>query len=444
MSRVTFALFSLMAPMTVGAQVLSSEFEERRQSVMSGSPDRLVLLTSNWDVKPDGQDGFRQTPSFYYLTGLENQIGAILLLDGPLRESTLFVPDDDPGVQLFNATVRSGDSTAQAMNLTRVLSISEFEPFFDSRNAEAQGLTVLVERQGPRAPPVPGLGNFADRGLALRDALAARWPDLQLEALEGEIRLLRMIKSALEIEAIREAGRAASQALLAGLTALEPGKAQREVEVEMAAACFRAGADGVSWWPWAQTGPNAVFPFTFTSFADYRHLDREMGDGELARLDVGCQYDHYQSDVGRTAPVSGRWTAAQRETWDLLITAYRTGLSAIRDGVSVDLVRSAFEEGVRLQEPELQTELAREAAAIMLDRTRSPSWQIHGVGLEHGERVRQVLSQGMVIAFEPMFTVRSLGFYLEDLLLITEDGYELLTPDLPYTAQEIEEAMRRR
>jgi len=169
-----------------------------------------------------------------------------------------------------------------------------------------------------------------------------------------------------------------------------------------------------------------------------------MGDGELARLDVGCQYDHYQSDVGRTAPVSGRWTAAQRETWDLLITAYRTGLSAIRDGVSVDLVRSAFEEGVRLQEPGLQTELAREAAAIMLDRTRSPSWQIHGVGLEHGERVRQVLSQGMVIAFEPMFTVRSLGFYLEDVLLITEDGYELLTPDLPYTAQEIEEAMRRR
>ena len=444
MSRLTLVLFCLIAPTPLGAQEISGEFEQRRQSLMSDFPDGIVLLTANWDVKPDGQDGFRQHPSFYYFTGLENQLGAVLLLDGPGRASTLFVPNEDPGVQFFNATVQPGDSTAQAMNLTRVLSISEFVPFFDSRIAEAPGITVLVEDQRPTASPVPGLGNFADRGIALRDALQVRWPNLRLEAVGVQIFALRMFKSGREVEAIRSAASAASESLLVGLAALDPGKAQREVEAESAAACFRAGADGVSWWPWVQTGPNAVFPHTFTSLADYRHLDRVMESNELARLDVGCQYDHYQSDVGRTAPVSGRWTEPQRETWDLLVAAFRAGLNTIRDGIAVDSVRSAFEEVVRQREPTLQTELAREAAEILLDRTRSPYWQIHGVGLEPAEPIGPILREGMVVAFEPMFTVRSLGFYLEDLLLITRDGYELLTPDLPYTAQEIEEVMRGR
>jgi len=71
-------------------------------------------------------------------------------------------------------------------------------------------------------------------------------------------------------------------------------------------------------------------------------------------------------------------------------------------------------------------------------------WQIHGVGLEAAESFGGVLREGVVVAFEPMFNVGEFGFYLEDLLLITADGYELLTPGLPTTAYEIESAMRSR
>ena len=80
--------------------------------------------------------------------------------------------------------------------------------------------------------------------------------------------------------------------------------------------------------------------------------------------------------------------------------------------------------------------MARRAAEILLDREQIPSWQMHGVGLEAAEGFGGVLLQGVVVAYEPMFTVGELGFYLEDLLLITADGYELLTPGLPTTADE--------
>jgi Xaa-Pro aminopeptidase len=441
MDQLKVLLWLLLAPSLAGAQVTPTELDERRQFLLQSYPAGIVILTAKFDVKPDAQDGFRQDQSFYYYTGLENQIGAILLLDGVRGESTLFLPDRDAGIRR-GPGVPIGESTAKALNVTRVVSIAEFVPFLDARIAAAPGATVLVGSPASR-PAVPGLQHFAHPGPALREALSARWPDLSLGAIGGEILRFRLIKSPGEVEAIRHAGLAAAAAFMAGLHGIEPGRMQREVEVEAAAACYRSGADGVSWWPWVQTGPNAVFPNPFVARADYRHLNRRMEDGELARIDVGCEYDHYNSDVGRTAPVSGQWTAGQAEAWDLLIAGYRAGLERIGDGVSIDSVRAAFEEGVRREVASLQTELARESAAILLDWEQSPFWQIHGVGLEHGEPTGPVLRRGMVVAFEPMFTVRSFGFYLEDLLLITERGYELLTPGLPYTAREIEEAMRR-
>lgn len=115
----------------------------------------------------------------------------------------------------------------------------------------------------------------------------------------------------------------------------------------------------------------------------------------------------------------------------------------IRDGVPVDSVLAAFQREVRARAADLNTQLALRAAEILLDRQQIPSWQIHGVGLEAVEGFGRVLREGMVVAYEPMFTVDEFGFYLEDLLLITSDGYELLTPGLPYSAGEIERAMAR-
>ena len=169
-----------------------------------------------------------------------------------------------------------------------------------------------------------------------------------------------------------------------------------------------------------------------------------MQAGELARIDVGCETDHYTSDVGRTAPVSGVWTAGQREAWNLLIDAYLAGLAIVRDGVTPVKIRDAFQAEVRMRRASLQTDLGGKAADLLLTAEGLRYWQLHHVGIDpsEGADLQAPLRAGMVVAYEPIFTVEGQGFYLEDLLLITDDGYELLTDGLPYTADDIELAMQ--
>ncbi len=404
----------------------------------------LFVVHSRWALKPWPEPGQRQDPTFYYLSGLERQIGGVLVLDAPRGETTLFVSMSAGGMQEYGIRVVPGEESARALALSDVRTWDELVPYVDSRLADDPGLKLYVEGQTDGYPPPPGLDPFAGAGAAFQHAIASKWPDVEVETARNDIMALRAVKSSSEIDAIRRAALAASEGFLAGLRGIRPGRMQRDVEGEIVAACLANDAQSLSWWPWAHTGPNAVFPATFESFADYRHLNRRMEAGELARIDVGCEVDHYQSDVGRTVPVSGRWTDGQREAWDLFVDSYRASMSVIRDGVSVDSVLDAFQQEVRARASDLQTPMGRRAAEILLDRRQIPSWQIHGVGLEAAEGFGGVLREGVVVAYEPMFTVDAFVFYLEELLLITADGYELLTPGLPYSTSEIEKAMEAR
>lgn len=440
------ALFLL--PLLIPAPLLAQkglpddpgEFQTRRAALMERLNDGIFLAHSRWALKRWPEPGQRQDPTFYYLTGLERQIGGVLVLDAPRGETILFVPPGGGNMQAWGALVTPGDEAARALALTDVRTWEQLVPYIDARVAEDTTLKLYVEGRAG-FPPLPELDPFASPGAAFQHALATKWPDVEVAMARDEIMALRATKSPREVDAIRRAAHAASEGFLAGLRGIRPGRMQRDVEGDIVAACLANDAQGLSWWPWAQTGPNAIFPAIFEAFADYRHLNRRMEAGELARIDIGCEVDHYQSDVGRTAPVSGQWTDAQRETWDLFVDSYRASMGVIRDGVRVDSVLAAFQREVRARAAGLNTQLARRAAEILLDRQQIPSWQIHGVGLEAAEGFGRVLREGMVVAYEPMFTVDEFGFYLEDLLLITSDGYELLTPGLPYSAVEIERAM---
>lgn len=443
LSIVLALLFSSIAAQP-SAQAERSEFRQRRDAALQRLKGGILLVPSRWDTKAPTEPGFIQEPNFLYLTGLERQLGAVLVLDGPRRTSTLFVPGKHPRLDIFSPPVVSpSPDSAARLGFTLVSPIEELVAYIDGRLSDSGSVAVYVTDATPAAPPIPGLRPFGNTSSAFRESLKTQWPTVVMKSAQTQLDELRSIKSPHEIEVTQNAGRAASAALLAGLKALGPMRQQRSVEVLMATACFDQGTV-VSWWPWVQTGPNAVFPVPFQTFADYHHLNRHMQAGELARLDVGCEFDHYNSDVGRTAPVSGRWSAAQRETWNLLVGAYRAGLRVLRAGVTVDQIRNAFEAHVRASAPTLEYELAKKAAIVMTDSSLSPYFQIHGVGLEAAEPIGSTLLSGMIVAYEPMFSVDGVGFYLEDLLLVTRDGYEVLTPDLPYTATEIERAMRRR
>ena len=431
-----------------GAELPASEFRARRAEAMRRMPDGILLLPSATFTFPSDDlalPAFPQRPNFFYFTGLGSASGAVLAIDGAAKETWLFVPTELPGIlgsMLEKAKVEPGEKTAAALGLDRVVDRKELSAYL-SRRQETPGL-ILYSAGVMEGHGFPLDIALDDPQAAWNHALEELWPTGRLKSADEILLQMRLVKSPAEIQALRTAAAASVKALRAGLASLRPGRTQREAEGDVVCACLDAGAEGPSFWPWVMTGPASAFPAPFESLVDYRHLNRAMKAGEVARVDVGCDADHYKGDVGRTAPVSGRFDAGQRETWELLVAAYRAGLAAIRDGVARDAVFAASLDEVRRRRPALATPLGKKAAEVLLAPEGLQFWGIHGVGLEAGEGAPETLAAGMVVAFEPIFSVDGQGFYLEDMVLVTKTGHEILTPGLPYSAGEIEKAVRPR
>lgn len=273
--------------------------------------------------------------------------------------------------------------------------------------------------------------------------LATRYPRVRLAGAPA-ITFPRFVKDEAEIAILRRVARSSADALHAGLGALAPGRRQREAEVAVVDACVRSGAESISFWPWVMTGPNSTFAQAAQSLGDSRQLDRQMRGGELARVDVGCALDGYEGDVGRTAPVSGKFDPGQREAWELVVGAYRAGLAMIAPGRAVSDVIGAFRAEIAQRQPALRTAFGRRTAELALAPDGLKDIQLHGVGIEAAESLGDTLRAGNVLAFEPMLTVDGVGLYLEDMILVTASGAEVLTKGLPYSADEIERAVRRK
>ena len=378
--------------------------------------------------------GYLQAPDFQYLTGLDDLIGAVLVLDGAGHSSTLFIQPRNP--LLTGAAIAPGAEAAGRLQLQDVRAIDALEPWLRERFSRGPAAVHVAptDARQPVRSPLPMAGSVL-RWQAWLTSLGATNVTSAIDVL----RPLRDIKDADEVAILRRVGNTSGKAMIAGLQALAPGKWQHETELAVLNACHAAGARGVSFWPWTMSGPNADFRTLWNSFVSYDHVDRQMKAGEVVRVDVGCQVGHYMGDVGRTAPVSGTFTAGQREAWDLFIAGYRAGLARLREGVGArDSVRRSARGNPPAIAPSLSTPEGKHAAEILLGPKGTDAWELHGVGLDDAEGLPDVLRAGMTVAYELMFTVDGDGFYLEDMIAIKNDGYEMLTPALPYTAREIE------
>jgi len=271
--------------------------------------------------------------------------------------------------------------------------------------------------------------------------LLHKYPAFEVKEVGRDLSALMFVQDAGEIAALRSAAKTTVTALLAGMHAIRPGVQQRIVESVVESACWNAGAHGTDFWPWSMSGENAVFPRPFFSFVLYDHLNQEMRAGELVRLDVGCEWQHYQGDLGRTVPVSGHYSDDQRETWNIFVAAYRVGAAALRAGITVDQVYEVWRSELLRHRAAAKTALAQHAIDSWSKRENVPFWQIHATNLL-AARPPAMLPAGMTVNFEPIASVDGQGFFLEDMYLITKEGAELLTPGVPYSAEQVEEEMR--
>ena len=406
----------------------------------------MIILPARWEEKTMEQPSWIQEPTFFYFTGLAETPGAILVLDASTDTHVLFAAPapESFGISLPEADLMERPDLAAASGIDAVLPIERFAPFVRSRLEATDGPDRLLldtpRFPTPQATP-PGMLVVSGLHALWEQTLRQAFPDTPFGSVSDTVGQLRWTKSDEEIHHLRRNGKASAEALKAGMLAVRAGGAQREAEARVVATCLEEGMEGPSFWPWVMGGPNAHISRVVGSFYSYTHLDRTYQVGELVRVDIGCMSGGYGGDVGRTVPVSGTWTPDQARVWDLLVAGYLGGVAAMRAGVRLDAAQEASRSAVLAAgraDPSL-TALSRRMAA-----EDGILWHIHGVGIESGETPGEpVLRAGSVIAFEPMFSLGTDAFYLEDMWLITDTGVELLTPGLPTTSTEIESFLSR-
>lgn len=380
--------FALLAAIGSLAQAVSlSEFTVRRAKLREGLEGASAVLYGRTEKEAeDDRNGFFQEPNFFYLTGVAVPGAALLLApDGDY----LYLPRRSARTDLWHG---------------RRLS-------FEDDAAKATGIS---------ARPIESLE--ADlRALDERKPLT-----VSDSALAAAIARLRMKKSPAELELIRRAIDAGIAAHRASWLAVEPGRFEYEVGARLVAAYASLGCRRNAFPPVIGSGPNGLV-------LHYSQNDRRMDAGELVLMDAGPECGLYVSDITRTVPVNGKFTARQRELYEAVLEAQRAVIAAAKPGVMLTALKQVAIDSLNARDRNLGRYL--------------PHGVSHHVGLQaHDAADKDLpLAEGAVITVEPGVYVpeENIGIRIEDMLLITSEGAQLLTAALPSDPDAIEQAMSR-
>jgi Xaa-Pro aminopeptidase len=333
---MAWLLAVLLGTIAASNAVDNAALRKRRQSAAHEFHDGILLLhaLSRMDI---AADGYRQDPYFYYLTGQENAVSAVLAIDGKSGESWLFLPSQPPFSKAgLKPTLVPGPDAARQTGIDHVVDWTDLQAFLADHAASSPAIYYTREGLGGFDEMPSNLLSPKDAGEPLwLQIILERWPSLAAKDGTNSLNNLMAVQDLDELSSVHSVAKATVTAINTGMRAIRPGVSQRAVESAVESACWAAGSHGSNFWPWVMSGENAVFPNPLASLASYDHLDRKMQSGELVRLDVGCEYKHYLGDLGRIVPVSGHYTDDQRNL-NIFVAAYRKGVSTLRAGVTSD------------------------------------------------------------------------------------------------------------
>jgi len=416
-------------------------FRERRARLLreTGGDGIVVLFGFGEEDLGVRTTPFRQNENFYYLTGWTEPDAILLLVPKVAKASTpgqtpeiardiLFVPARDARAERWTGPkLAPEDADAAARTgFGEVKSTTRFQ-------AELQEALQAFANVYTELTPQPEAGEkyFVEEVTGKLRGLApfARFVDLR-----PTLTRLRMVKSAGEIALIRKATEASIEAHLAAMKAVRPGVWEYEVAALMKLEFERRGCE----WPGY---PPIVGSGFYSTVLHYAQNSRRMEAGDLVVMDVAGAYSGYSSDITRTLPVSGRFTPRQRELYQVVLGALNAAVAAAKPGMTIsrrgpnslhliayDYINS---HGKDLQDKPLG------------------QYFIHGLSHHVGLNVHdpadpnRPLEPGMVITVEPGIYIpeENIGIRIEDVILITDQGAEVLSQRLPRDPDEIEKLM---
>ena len=428
------------------------EFARRRRQLMKAMGREAIAIVPAAPVRLRNNDveyAYRQDSNVHYLTGFpEPESVAVLVPGRPQGEYLLFVRDRDPQRETWDGR-RAGPAGARrdygADDAFPIGDIDEILPGLMEGRAKIF-YTVGVNREFDQRVVgwVNGLRAQAKQG---------RHAPHEMVALEHVLHEMRLFKSRAEVEQMREAARIAARAHLRAMRHCRAGRYEYELAAEIQHEFHRSRAEN-SYLPIVGGGANGCI-------LHYRENASVLRAGELVLIDAGCEYESYASDITRTFPVSGRFSPAQRAAYDVVLEANLAAIDAVRPGndwnrpheVAVQVLTAGM---VRLGLLKGRVPaLIKSMAYRRFYMHRTGHWlgmDVHDVGdYKIGEIWRQ-LEPGMVLTIEPGLYVppgtrgippefRNVGIRIEDDVLVTREGHEVLTDGVPKEPVAIEAVM---
>ncbi len=413
------------------------EYEFRRGRTIDGlqASGGGLLLSPSSDGNTHGGT-FRQLEDFWYLTGLEVP-QSMLVLDADRRRSLLFMPPRDPR---FDNPGRSNDFPGRPLlddyqlrsmaGIDEYRDIAELDAYVRERLAEGAVLRVNAGAAGPVPEPSVPLIGAVEAPAALIHRLRSDYAGADIVNAFEVVARMRMVKTPAEIQRMRAAADATMAGIRAAADRIRPGVDERSLQGEFERSCRSFGAQSIPFTPIVKSGPNSLWPWRVLA-AHYNRRNRAMEDGDLVILDVGCEVNGYVSDVGRTFPVNGSFSDVQREKLEVSNRAAEAIIAAVRPGVTLrELTAVAYDAIPDDEEPYMQT----------------PSFFGHHIGLSAGDPalIDEPLAPGMVFTVEPWYYNHDIGVsvFVEEVVLVTEDGVVVLTAGLPRDPDDLEAMIR--
>jgi Xaa-Pro aminopeptidase len=419
-------------------------------------PGAVAVLPTAPEVLRNGDSDYpyRHDSSFYYLTGFTEPESVLVLVaataDTPAR-SILFCREKNVEREIWDGYRHGPEAARTAFGFDDAYPISELDTHMARILANAPALYYAVASNAALDAQVTGW----IKAVRAQGRSGTTAPDtfVNLLPLLDEMRL---IKDADEQAVMLRAGEISGGAHARAMRAAQPGMFEYELEAELLYAFRKHGAQFPAYTPIVASGPNACI-------LHYNVNDRQMQDGDLVLIDAGCELDGYASDITRTFPVNGRFSEAQRTLYELVLAAQDAAFAAIAPGRPYSafheaalrvLVQGMLDLGLISNHASVDDAIANKAHVpfYMHGTGHWLGMDVHDVGayrdVTQADKPSRPLQEGMVVTVEPGIYVRPadgvperfwhIGIRIEDDVVVTKDGYRLLTASAPKAVAEIE------
>ena len=417
-------------------------------------PNSVAILPSAREVtrSNDTEYRFRQDSDFYYLTGFQEPDSIAVVAPSKDEPFTLFVRPRDPEKEVWTGRRAGVEGAKERFGADAAFPVEEFqEKLTDLLN----GARHLYYRLGAGQPE---LDQTIIRQLSRMRAMGRKGvhPPQTIVDPGSILHEMRLFKTVEEVALMQRAADIAAEAHREAMRAARPGAKEYEIEALIEYVFRKNGALAPAYGSIVGAGANATI-------LHYVNNDAELKDGDLLLVDAGAEYEGYASDITRTFPVSGRFSEAQRDVYQLVLDCQEQCIRLVAPGVTLDelhersveiLTEGMVRLGLLAGDVKKLIEEEAYKKFYMHRLGHYLGMDVHDVGAYHADGQPRPVEPGIVLTVEPGLYIsaeaegvperyRGIGVRVEDDVLVTPAGHRILTDKAPKQIQEIEALMAR-